>query len=35
MLAALVCTFGVARAENIAVGNYGSSANGKPFAVAH
>jgi NitT/TauT family transport system substrate-binding protein len=33
-LAALVCTFGVARAENIAVGNYGSSANGMPFAVA-
>jgi NitT/TauT family transport system substrate-binding protein len=33
-LAALVCTLGIARAENIAVGNYGSSANGMPFAVA-
>ncbi len=37
MLAALLgvlATLGIARAENIAVGNYGSSANGMPFAVA-
>ena len=33
-LCAVLATLGVARAENIAVGNYGSSANGMPFAVA-
>ena len=33
-LCAVLATLGAARAENIAVGNYGSSANGMPFAVA-
>jgi len=33
-LFAAIATLGVAHAENIAVGNYGSSANGMPFAVA-
>ena len=34
MIAFSVLAFGAARAENIAVGNYGSSANGMPFGVA-
>src|SRR6476659_9524783 len=33
-LLGLFVTFNAATAENIAVGNYGSSANGMPFAVA-
>jgi NitT/TauT family transport system substrate-binding protein len=33
-LFAAAATLGAAHAENIAVGNYGSSANGMPFAVA-
>jgi NitT/TauT family transport system substrate-binding protein len=33
-LCAALATFQCAQAENIAVGNYGSSANGMPFAVA-
>ena len=33
-LLGLFVTYNVATAENIAVGNYGSSANGMPFAVA-
>jgi NitT/TauT family transport system substrate-binding protein len=33
-LLGLVATLGTAQAENIAVGNYGVSANGMPFAVA-
>jgi NitT/TauT family transport system substrate-binding protein len=33
-LLGLLMTLGMAEAENIAVGNYGSSANGMPFAVA-
>src|SRR5438876_8943101 len=33
-LVALFAMSGTASAENIAVGNYGSSANGMPFAVA-
>jgi NitT/TauT family transport system substrate-binding protein len=33
-LCGVLATFQFAQAENIAVGNYGSSANGMPFAVA-